>query len=549
MVIVGLDGATMNLIKPWVEKGELPNIAKFFTDGATGCLHTVIPPSTAAAWTSCASGVNPAKHGLFEFMHRQAQSYDIIPVNSLLIKARRLWDILKQEGESSIVLHVPITYPATSLKGMMVTGILSPGNGDERSSSPPELLKEITSVIKDYRIMPTVSYSGYNDDRFLKELLSTVERKIKAGLYLMEKTDWTLFFQVFNETDFVQHAFWHYIDQEHPRFTEEGNRQYGEAILKVYQLIDAYIGKIQRPDRTLLIVSDHGAGPVNYYIHNNTWLLKQGLLRPKSAAKARIKHFLYRTGFTPIHAYEIASRLGLGWLKNVLRFSKKGYDVVEGGFFSFRDIDWSKSIAYSIGGGIAGLIYINLEGREPQGAVPRKKYDKTCEEVIRLLEEFRNPRIKERIVDKIYRRDEIFSGPYLEEAPDIVYFPKDPRYMVFSNFSFPSNQVIQETPPHISGQHRMKGILLMAGEQIKCGLTIEGASLLDITPTVLHLLGYPITKDIDGRVLTQALDDDFLRKNPIRYIDKDTGQLTEEFTYSDEEQEEIEKRLRSLGYL
>lgn len=111
LIILGLDGATFDLISPWAEQGKLPQLAKLMQEGCWGPLRTVIPPSTAVAWNSFASGKGPGRHGLFEFMRRRPNSYGLEPVNSDEVQSARLWDIMAFHGKQSIILNLPITYP------------------------------------------------------------------------------------------------------------------------------------------------------------------------------------------------------------------------------------------------------------------------------------------------------------------------------------------------------------------------------------------------------------------------------------------------------
>ncbi len=551
LIILGLDGATFDLILPWAQEGRLPNLAALMEEGSWGPLRTVIPPSTAVAWSSFASGKGPGRHGLFEFMRRRPNSYRLEPVNSDEVESARLWEIMAFHGQPSIVLNLPITYPVRPLNGLMVAGLPVPASGPHRCY-PENLIEEFRRLAPNYKPLPAVSFSGKNEQEYLEELLATLRSKIIVARHCLENKPWQLFVQVFSETDFAMHSFWRHYDRTHSKFTEPDHRRYGDAMLQVYRLIDDFLGEVRRlfPEVPLLLLSDHGFGPLEYYLYSNTWLLREGFLVPKRTLAAQLKYRAFQAGLSPSNIFALINHLGLSKVKRKVKGTQQGYRAAERFFFSFPDIDWRRSRAYSIGGGIAGLIFINLAGREPEGVVqPGAEYEATRAEISARLRELRDPQTGELLIGEIYKREELFDGPFFERAPDLVYFPKDPRYIVFSSFSFSSPQVIRDPGPYITGQHRMDGIFLMHGAGVKKGQRLENARIIDVTPTALYLMGYPIPTDMDGEVLTAGFQEQVLRNRPIDRMEFDFNRTGEQMVYSEQDRAEVEARLRSLGYL
>jgi predicted AlkP superfamily phosphohydrolase/phosphomutase len=214
-------------------------------------------------------------------------------------------------------------------------------------------------------------------------------------------------------------------------------------------------------------------------------------------------------------------------------------------FLSFLDIDWSKTKAYSFG--VWAPIYINLEGREPEGVIkPGKEYENLRDFLVDELYKLKDPETNEKIVNKVYKREELYTGPYADGAPDIMFMPKD-TYTAFGDFEFLSSSIV--SPSYWSGAHRMNGIIVMNGPCVKEGVTIENAQLIDVAPTILYLIDLPIPSDMDGKVLTEAIKPSYLVLNPVRYEDAETGIMPIEFKMTREEEQIVKERLRRLGYI
>lgn len=218
----------------------------------------------------------------------------------------------------------------------------------------------------------------------------------------------------------------------------------------------------------------------------------------------------------------------------------------------FPHVDWSNSYAYSLG--TTGNIYINMKGREPFGIVePGKDYEAICERIKQDLMSFEDPDNGKKIIERIYKKQELIHGKSFNEAPDlIVQFSKGYRNMakglMRGKLSESDKIIIQD---RWTGDHELHGILIMNGPLIKKEFEMQGASIFDITPTVLHLLGVPVPDDMDGNVLVNVIDSDFVLRNPIKYT-KVIGEekpFREKADYKDDEAQKVKERLKALGYL
>jgi len=214
-------------------------------------------------------------------------------------------------------------------------------------------------------------------------------------------------------------------------------------------------------------------------------------------------------------------------------------------FLSLSDVDWLRTKAYAVG----GQIFINLKGREPEGIVePGVEYEGVRDEIIEKLKKLEDPLVNGKVVGKVFKKEEIYSGRYLDRAADIIFLPRRAEMLAFADFEFSSNRLLEQ-PYAISGTHRMNGILLVAGKNIRKRVRIQGAAITDIAPTILCSLGLPIPDDMDGRVLTEIFNEDFLAASPIQYSSVSRTERRGRSEYSRDEEKEIVERLKSLGYL
>jgi predicted AlkP superfamily phosphohydrolase/phosphomutase len=263
---------------------------------------------------------------------------------------------------------------------------------------------------------------------------------------------------------------------------------------------------------------------------------------------ARLKHGMFRAGFAPMNVYNAMMRVGLGALKReVVR--GQGQGLLKRLFLSFDDVDWPRTAAYSLGN--VGQIFLNVAGREPQGSVqPGAAYEATRTRIVERLAQLRDPHTGELVVETIYRREDVYAGEQLACAPDILFIPRRLEYFGFGEYEFGSNKVIEAMRRGISGTHRLTGVFLAYGAAVKPGVVVDGARLVDLAPTLLHILGEPIPSTMDGRVLEEALVDGFqpargLGETPIWQAPVGhNGQ-----GLSDEDAQIVAQRLRSLGYV
>ncbi len=546
VLVIGIDGGTFDLIQPWAEAGDLPNLARLMAEGAHGALESTLPPVTAPAWTTFATGKNPGKHSVFDFIrpttgrtNERPGQFDL--VNATSIRSQTLWQILSEANRTVGVMNVPVTYPPAPLNGFVIGGMLSPVGGN--FTYPADLLKPYADQLKPYRIAPQVQYKPGNETEFTDDLLDLVERRGEYALQLMADFSHDFLMFHFQATDIIQHAFWKYTDPGHPLYNSQANARFGSAIKQIYQRVDDYIGQIleRTPnDTTVIVMSDHGFGSLDYVVNMNLFLLDKGLLRLKRGAWTRLKTGLFRAGITPASIWHLIERTGLQ--NYVWQVSKSTRNKVVGKFLSFDDVDWSRTLAYSIGH--VGQIFVNLKGREPEGIVePGAEQESVRQRVTEALHELRHPKTGQPLMDKIIPADQVVHGPYANHSPDLHIVMDGYRTIAFPLFAT-DNRIVTRQIRGDSGSHRLHGIFIASGPEIQAG-EITNARIQDLAPTILHLMGLPVPEDMDGHVLAQAL----MTSRTVEFRAVSSTDEGVQAGLSEEETTEVEERLRALGYL
>ena len=272
IVAIGLDGATWDLILPWVEEGRLSNFAHIMQNGTWGKLRTTIQPVSPAAWTSFLTGMNPGKHGVFDHAYRRTESYEIVPTNARRRAGKTLWQIIGDQGGKIGVINLPETYPPEPVNGFLITGMSTPSD-DVDFCYPPTLAQELEQAIGGYKVFGARSKEDL--DRALAGMHDTAVMRLKAAAYLMKEYNPEFMTVVLQETDAVQHRFWKFMDPNHPQFDAKGGQRYSQAILGVYQRIDEHLhlllDQIDK-ESMVIVMSDHGAGAINKWLYLNNWL-------------------------------------------------------------------------------------------------------------------------------------------------------------------------------------------------------------------------------------------------------------------------------------
>jgi predicted AlkP superfamily phosphohydrolase/phosphomutase len=549
VLVLGIDGGTLTILRPWIEEGKLPHLARLMKLGTHGELQSTLPPYTATAWVSFATGKGPGKHGVFDFWRFNSDRRKVL-INARAIKAATLWVILSRYGLRVGVVNVPMTYPPVGVNGVMIAGMMTPNERAEYTF-PQSLKGELIKAVGDYAANPYASISQRVD--FLEKVVYWEEKREEANQYLLAHNDFDFFMNVVQGPDPIQHHFWKYLDHHHPSFRAKEAAKFGRSLLECYQTVDQIVGhRLQMIDErtTMFVLSDHGFGPTHKYFNVNRFLAELGLLVFKNKGSGLAKAFHcgrarmikgFRRFLRAADVLDLRARILDNRQREALRAHLDRAAV--------PTIDWAQTKAFY--GGVTGqCIHINLAGRDPGGIVqPRQEYEDVRDHIIAALMELRDPDTDEPVVEAAYRKEELYSGSYLDSLPDIVFSMGSRPYSPVEWLS--ASKIIEPLPAEAGGgRHRPEGILLAAGPNVRRGAVIEGARLIDVAPTILYALGLPVPADMDGQVLLDLFDAGYVAANPVRYEEAPAAEHLETVpAYADEEVEEIEGRLRGLGYL
>lgn len=553
VLVIGFDGASFDLAKPWIDSGKLPALKQLLQNGGGGYLRSVLPVMSPAAWSSFSTGVNPGKHGVFDFSQRAKDEYKLRVITAQDVKAPTLWRLLSDAGKRVAVVNVPITYPAESINGVMVTGL---GTPEMRSFTyPTELSQRLRS--EGYRVNKIFFYRPGAEAAFLRDVYDITSHVAKVALNLLEQEAWDFFMVVFRDSDEMGHFFWKHMDPHHPAHNPKVDTPYKNALFEYYQYLDKLAGELIEAageNVNVVIMSDHGMGPLYKEVFLNEWL-NQKNWQVRKFGTTHGRHRLFeRIGLTRSAISQFLQSVGLApferWLRTMLGDKKKILPAHARPIYP-DVIDWQKTLAYSYG--YQGQIFLNVEGREPMGIVKPENYMEIRSQIEIALWSLVDPEDGLPIVSDIVTQENAFHGPYASTGPDLVVTMRNLAYMTRLGYEFGSQAEIflaPSTATYESGSHRLNGMVFLCGPDFVHKDNPLDCSILDLAPTILHLLGLPIASHMDGDVLVNEL------KPEIRHVHKSTYDQyknikleTETPQITEKEEEEITERLKNLGYL
>lgn len=551
LLMIGLDGATWDVLDRWITSSTLPNLARLRRAGAWGVLGSTIPPITAAAWSTFMTGKRPGKHGVYHFIKLfddgtpQAER-ELVNANS--IKAPALWDILGHHDREVVVVNVPLTYPPRPVNGVMVTGLLTPRNASV-FTYPPELSQQITEYKFD--LDRFADKKPFVDDidgeitaptmQLVNEFSEMLEMRRGVTLSLMREQAWDFFMVVFMGTDRMGHYLWDYQAGTAPK--DPASQELCNAVRDYYIRLDEIVGELVAEagaGTNTLIMSDHGMGPKHTRrLHINNWLREQGWLVNKQAQAtlSNPDQWVTRLGLPRDKVGRLVTRMpGVGKSKLV----KRAADA------SAAQIDTQNSTAYAI------PIFNHIFGIRLN--VPPQERDTRADELTHALKQITDPQTARQLVEEVIRGADYFQGPYTANIPDLVVF-LNPDYGAGFRLGRFSSHVTELQELVRQGKHRMEGIFIANGPSIQAiAEPLSNLYIEDIAPTTLALMDLPVPDDMDGRVLTEVFTTNFRALYPPRY-DASPGfwrtdtQTDFDSGMSEEDEAEIRERLAALGYL
>lgn len=530
IAVIGVDGLDPDLLDEW--HIDLPTLAGLLETGTAGRLRSSDPPLSAPAWSSFVTGKNGGKHGIFGFTTWDGDGYGRRPVTHDDLRAETLWEALDAAGLCCGVVNVPLTYPPPALEeGFVIAGWPVPN--DAEPSSPPRIRRTIEADIGEpYEVNPfplTIEFKQLPTDQLYDEVVSGLWHHTRAFTALLERYDPDMFVGVLMALDVASHNFaW--------------NRDFlRDCYIEVDQAIDTLLDAI--PDDTdVVLVSDHGHGAQgNRSFHVNEWLAQEGYLARRIDGS---RPLLGRIGITQENYVRLKNWLGLDAPHE--RFPGPLYrlfaDLVPRSSRSSRGfepaaIDWPATAAFSAE---QNQVFVNGP-RYPGGVVDEDDIEATRTEVADALTEIPHPADDSMgpLMSAVRTRDELFAGPHVELAPDVVFVADEMRCNAPMGFTDGSVFTDERW-----GEHRQFGVLLTCGPSFSSEVDDQDRDITDVFPLVLSLMGVGIPEDVDGTIpierLSTAIEPTFRESR---------DDATSNGTYTAAEAADVEAQLEGLGYL
>jgi predicted AlkP superfamily phosphohydrolase/phosphomutase len=520
-----------------------------------GTLQSTMPPWTPTAWASIITGKNPGKHGVFDMTWRRPGSYEFTPTNARVRTGTPFWRHLNKEGIRVGLVNVPFTYPADRLDGFVVCGFGTPDSVSD-ITHPPEVLPWIEREFGKYE--PAVS----------SEFLSTAS---PPEVYDKERAHQTRQVQI--ATELTKH---HQVDilVINLMLADHANHKMPqmEQVQSAYRQSDADLSVLIREfcPENVMVISDHGSSRLKGDFMLNFWLRDQGYYLQAvntPAERSAALNWILRQWLQTHHGWT-------GWpeklLRRVIRESlfklpvqarEQFWRGVEGAIPFAREYvalndraDFARTQVFP-GSAYSGLLYFNLVGREPTGQIPLQERRRLASEIALKLSEVREPGTGQPLFSKVYTSEELYGGPAVEHAPDLIFDGYDSGWNVRSGrYTSVPRRIRNQYFVEIStgrdfGWHSRNGVFVFSGVGFEVGQATLAGHLMDIPATLLHLHGVPIPEDYDGQALIDCMSPD-LRGRPVRYQPGDAFENgAVDSGYSADESEMVLAQLRALGYL
>lgn len=491
--IIGIDGGSWDVMLPLVESGHMPRFRDLISASSWGTLLSTIPYITCPAWNCLVSGKNPGWIGAFGFLNLEPSSYSLSFYDYRADpEVPEIWDILGERGITSGVVNLPVARNPRPVRGYMIPGFLA----DDRNyrTYPESVRLLLEGACGGYEIEPR-GFSIMEPEKTVRECIRIMEKRFKAIKTLIDERPTDLFFGVFHLVDRVCH---NVINRTGLPLDDQD--RLGAAAVSFFEKLDVYIGTLVedcvKAKDMLVIASDHGFAPSNDGFLLNSWLIKEGYLdvNPlRGLSRLGINQRRIAGVLDRISLLKPAIRLTPRFLRKIVpEGSGSGAHVSVVDLIQSGKVDWASTLAVALPN---HGIYLNTSDR-PQGAVGvGSERDSLIEEMRKKLLDWEDPETGQKPVAKVSRREELYSGPRVEKAPDLV---------VETMKGWETHAMLSRSGelslPVSRADHRREGIFLLRGPGIRERGGGE-ACIEDITPTVLDFMGINPTSAMDGKSL------------------------------------------------
>ncbi|HUZ84298.1 MAG TPA: alkaline phosphatase family protein [Gaiellales bacterium] len=495
VLIVGWDGADWAVLEPMLAAGDLPVLADLIERGRRGVSRSCRPSHSWAAWPTFLTGLDPAGHGVFDILEHRPGASRRMPVSSRSMLAPTWPVTLAAGGRRVLLANVPLTFPPLELEGgvCIAGGVIPSGSTySHPADAGPRLSWPINGG----------SWTTFRHRPL--DLVADVERLVAARAEAMrrmlDEQAWDVACMVFVSPDRIQHCLLEYVHPGHPDHARAAATPTAERVRDVYRLLDRELGTLiaRTDDRDLvMLMSDHGHQPCTRAVNMNRVLERLGWLQ-------------FGRGSAAI------SLLAWGRLRSIARVAYDRLGLHGKVAVPTPPLDWAHTRAYTSVVSTGEGVSLALRGREPGGTVAPEDYERVRDELADSLLGFTDPDTGVHPIAAAHRREDVLSGAHLDRAPDLLLDPA-PLY------SLTHARAACEAADWLSGDHRAEGIYVQTGPGVEPG-DGEEMSLAGFAGLISSALGSTVA------VAPMA-------------------ELPAEHPFSEDEQREVEERLRGLGYL
>ncbi len=524
-MVIGLDGASFNFLGPFCDLGVMPHLERFRRGGSYGELVSAYPPITPAAWVTFMTGMLPGKHHVLDFEQFRFVDNSLRYNTSADIHAATIWRIVSDAGRKAAAINVPMTYPPEEVNGIIIAGHNVP-NPESPYTYPEDFKAKLLEQIPDYlQVKPERGdiEEPAIFDSFVTALTKTVEHYYEATRFVDTQIEWDLLMTVFPHTDMGHHV-WRYMDPE----ISQQYPQRRERIMGIFRKLDEALGKLfalaDERGAQVVIMSDHGHGRQAGWVRANKLLQKWGYI----TMIGKCQWFLRRM----VREYQ-------KW-RYKDKYTRPARLVDEK-----LGIDWSRTKAAVCHTAMWGFLYLNVRGRQPEGIIePGEAYEACRNDLIERFRAEKDPFTGEPLFTDVIKPETAYGESTVPwDSPDLLLTPQEGMKV---NRRTRGKWTVKHTDPATAeGTHLLHGLWMASGETIKAGQNFQ-ANIQDISPTLLTMLGIPVPKDMDGKVML-----DIFRQTPsVHYTQaKETTAPSKDAGYSAEEEEQIQQHLADLGYM
>jgi len=533
VLIIGIDSGSWDVLNPYIEKGCMPNLARLREEGTWGVLESTQPPLTPPAWVTIMTGLNPGKHQVAAFEEYDFSTNSLRFTTSQSIAVETMWGYLSRLGYQVASLNMPWTYPPPAVNGVLVSGYGCPGMQFDYTY-PAELKEKIEKEIPDYDMAQRWEKGNLEDDALFEQNLKRSKRILEHSVELAQlvdrDTDWQVMAVEIQQLDTLLHRLWKYVI---PTGWERWPKR-AETIFEFFAHLDKAIGELAalaaRENDLIMVVSDHGHGAIRAKVKPNRLLAEWGYLH-KPTWVARMFRRLRR------HALKLKGKSAT--------FARGPKDIIE----KFG-LDWSRTKAAAVFVGQNTFIFLNVQGRQPGGIVaPLKEYEDLIAELKQRFLQVKDPKTGAQVFADALSPEELYGTKDVDHqrTGDLILIGADGYHPIRSLRE--GGFIEHAVDYHLGGCHRPEGMYLIRGAGVKVGFELD-RHIADIAPTLYAALAVPPPYELDGKIVTQAFREPLPKPKQHAVLPgADASVKTKTKPLSEQEEEQISKRLADLGYL